>query len=108
MKKITDLIEKEELNMVVKYTEIMRYLIQDLMEDYFSLDPSNAQAIMWDFERNRARAEAISDYLFQLEQEIERLNLTFWTHQKAISYDALKKITKAAERKAAEKPAEVA
>ena len=75
-------VNKDDLSELAKYIEVMRYTIQEVVEDYFdkldSKDEHDSFGILWDFNRNRARVEIISNYLLQSQELLEKQGISYW------------------------------
>ena len=75
-------IDKDDLNIIAKMVNIMRYTSADLMEKYFDKynrdNKEDHLGIIWEFNASRARAEIINDYLCELEKELESHNIRYW------------------------------
>jgi len=75
-------IDKDDLCELAKAVEIMRYVIQGITEDFFNKfngeNKDDGWKIAWEFNRNRARAAILSDYLFEMEKTLKQFDITFW------------------------------
>ena len=75
-------IDKDDLCELAKAVEIMRYTIQDIVEEFFDKYNSGNDAdhfgIVWEFNRNRARTALLWDYLLQMENMLKQFDITFW------------------------------
>ena len=74
-------VDKDDLCEITRAVELMQFTAQGLMEEYFHKFKRDKKddhwKIVWEFERNRARAEIISDYLRQVEKMLEELGITY-------------------------------
>lgn len=50
-------------------------IIQDLMDDYFSMNPDHLKENMWklyaEYDRHRTKTEIVFDYLYDIKKELE-------------------------------------
>jgi len=76
-----DTVDKFDLIGVARAVEVMRYTIQDMRETYFeAFNAANKEdhwKIVYEFDRNRMRADILNEYLFNSEKMLEELNITW-------------------------------
>ena len=72
-------IDKNDLTGIAMMVDCLRYTVQELQEDFFEkYDSKNKEGIAyiaWEFNRNRARAEIINHFLWDIEQELNKLGV---------------------------------
>ena len=75
-----NLIDKDELISVAVCFDSIRYLIQEIDEDYFARydrsNPNDVISIAWEYNRNRAKINAVSKLLYEMEQIFEENGIT--------------------------------
>lgn len=75
-----DFIHKDELTDVAVCFDCISYLVQEIDEDYFArFDSSNADdvfKITWDYNRNRAKINAVARLLYEIEQVFKKNDIT--------------------------------
>ena len=76
-------VKKDDLCLLAKAVEIMQYTIREITEDFFdkfNSDIENDRAsILWEFNRSRAKAGVLEDYLHIMEKELEKYGITYWS-----------------------------
>lgn len=79
---MVETIKTDDLSTITRAIEVMRFISQEMTEDYFyQFNPDNKAdhfGIIWEFTRAAARAEAISDYLHMAATELESLGLPWF------------------------------
>lgn len=75
-----NLIHKDKLTGVAICFDCIRYLVQEIDEDYFSCfdrsNPDDVMSIAWEYNRNRAKINAVSKLLYEMEQIFEANGIT--------------------------------
>ena len=75
-----NLISKDNLIDVAICFDCIRYLVQDIDEEYFAkFDSGNKDdvyKIAWEYNRNRARINAVNKLLYEIEQNFEANGIT--------------------------------
>ena len=75
------MIEKDDLYPIVTAIEVMTYIIGDLSKCYFDkYDRNNEKdhvAIIWEFRRNRARAQVLNEYIFMAANTLKELGIKY-------------------------------
>ena len=82
MTTIARTVEKDDIYRLAKAVEIMRYIVQEIEEDFFdAYNPSNKDdhwRIAHEFRRNRAKTEILADNLREIEEELKKHDITYW------------------------------
>lgn len=75
-----NLIHKDNLTDVALCFDCIRYLVQEIDEDYFARydrsNPDDVMSIAWEYNRNRAKINAVSKLLCEMEQIFEANGIT--------------------------------
>lgn len=76
MEQIEQMVDPDELVLTAEKIDSLAYIVQEMGEYFFEkFDPEKGkedqQAILWEFHRNRAKFAIISNYLCQIQQELE-------------------------------------
>jgi hypothetical protein len=86
MENLERMIDKEDLTEIAKAVEIMRYTMQEITMSFFnrfnSDDVADHPKIAWEFNRNRARAALVDDYLLEIEKLLEEHDIAYWSFAK--------------------------
>ena len=70
------MVDKCAVSGVARDITSMAFLIQDIIEEFFSYDTKNNQyEILWEYERARAVAEAINALILDAQSDLERLDI---------------------------------
>lgn len=70
------MVDKCAVGGVARDITSMAFLIQDIIEEFFSYDTKNNQyEILWEYERARAIAEAINALVLDAQNDLERLDI---------------------------------
>lgn len=80
-----NLIDRDELDEIAKNVMKMRCILQDITEGYFDkYNPENDKdyfVILYDFKRNRIKADILSSCLFDMFNDLEKCGYNYWTKE---------------------------
>ena len=80
MKEKPTTVDTESLTMSAVWLDSMKYIIQDMLDDYFEKFNSDEHSDVWriahEFNRNRARTETLFLLLKQVSDEFESCNIS--------------------------------
>ncbi|MDD6490276.1 MAG: hypothetical protein PUG48_10810 [Clostridia bacterium] len=68
--------EKTNFSDVARDVRAMAFIVYDLIEEFFTFDcDKNKFEILWEYNRARARAEALNALISDAKKELDRLNI---------------------------------
>ncbi|MDD6490203.1 MAG: hypothetical protein PUG48_10425 [Clostridia bacterium] len=68
--------EKTSFSDVARDVRAMAFIVYDLIEEFFTFDcDKNQFEILWEYNRARARAEALNALISDAKKELNRLNI---------------------------------
>lgn len=80
---ISNCVDKDDLVTAVTSIESLRYLLQEIEENYFSLDMSNPEdviTLLYDFDRIRAHINTISELARKIDITFKENNITGYSN----------------------------
>lgn len=84
VKENNNMVDKDNLVGVVRSIDAINYLLQDLTEDYFEKFDSSKKEdiynIAWEYNRHRAKTNAIQELIWGIEKTFEKYNITCYSN----------------------------
>ncbi|MDD6490378.1 MAG: hypothetical protein PUG48_11340 [Clostridia bacterium] len=70
------MVEKSEISGIARDVDAILCIVQEVIEDFFTLDTNkNQMEILWEYERARAKTEAINVLALDAKNDLEQLDI---------------------------------